>query len=494
MRRLEGLGGKALAGALAAGALNGLLAVVTAVAFAALIFRGPLAAEAEVGLALALFAAAVLGLVIALMSGYRGMVGGIAEPAAILGLAAAEIAAVLGQGTGATLLATVLATLLSASLLTGLFLTALGHFRWGHLTRYIPPPVVGGFLAGVGWLLLAGAVETLTGRDLAPDDLGALVSVEMMLRWLPAVLLGALVCLLRRKRPSGLNLPVVLALAVAAFWAIQLLGGAETETLRSQGWLVAATSSTLVLPHGQLIGLLEADWALVLQQTPYLAALLVVGLLGLLATGTNLELALRHDIDINRELKAAGIANLLSGLGAGLPGYQRVGATMRTRQMEMPHRLAGVFAALICLLALLFAGPALAYLPKLIAGVLLCYLGFELLVTWIWDARLQLSQGDFTIVVLVFLTVVLVGFLEGVGVGVVAGVILFAINYNRVEIVKNELSGAQIQSNVERAEALHRILRQEGERIHVMMLQDFLYFGTAQNLLTRIERRAKATG
>jgi SulP family sulfate permease len=478
-----------------AATLNGVLSILTAVAFAILIFQGALAPFVDAGFAIALFSAAALGLIIALLSGYPGMLGGIAEPAAILGLMAAAIADGMVGRPPEAILATVVTTFFLASLATGVFLAALGHFKWGHFTRYIPHPVMGGLLAGIGWLLISGGVSTLTGIPLSLEQAVDVFGWEALLRWLPAALIAALLCLLRRRRPSALNLPLLLLFAVVAFWAVAAGTGIEVQVLREEGWLAGISESgALTLPHGYLADIGVADWSLVVAQTPYLACLLAVSLLGLLATGTDLELGLRRDIDLDREFKAAGIANFLSGLGAGLPGYQRIGGTLRTQQIGRPHRLAGIVSALICLSALFFGGALLAHLPKLVGGALLFYLGADLVVTWVVEARQRLSQADYTIVLLVFLTVALVGFLEGVGVGVVAGVILFAINYNRVDIVKNELSGAQIQSNVERAEALHRILRQEGERIHVMMLQGFLYFGTAQNLMSRLKRRAEASG
>jgi SulP family sulfate permease len=85
-----------------------------------------------------------------------------------------------------------------------------------------------------------------------------------------------------------------------------------------------------------------------------------------------------------------------------------------------------------------------------------------------------------------------VGFLQGVGAGVVIAVILFAVNYSRVEFVKDTLTGISYRSNMERPIEHRQLLDEQGGQIHVLRLQGFLFFGTAQNLLNRIRDRIHA--
>src|SRR6185295_19331498 len=104
------------------------------------------------------FGAFVLGLVVALTSSLKVM---IAMPqdsaAAILGLVGAGIATGMRLAAPESLYATMLAAITLTSILCGIAFLVIGTFRWSAFVRYIPYPVVGGFLAGTGWLLATGA-------------------------------------------------------------------------------------------------------------------------------------------------------------------------------------------------------------------------------------------------------------------------------------------------------------------------------------------------
>lgn len=106
------------------------------------------------------------------------------------------------------------------------------------------------------------------------------------------------------------------------------------------------------------------------------------------------------------------------------------------------------------------------------------------------DAWRKLPRGDYFVVVLILIVIATVGFLESVGVGIVIAVVLFVVNYSRIDVVKHALSGASHPSNVDRPRRHRRLLRQEGDQTFILELQGFLFFGTANNLFQRVRQRA----
>ena len=153
----------ALLTGLLSGLIVGIVVVIVAISFAVLIFSGDLASLAPRGISLGLFTGLVMAGSIAVTSSFRGMVATPQDvPAAITALIAASVAAALPSGTGPDeLFATVVAAIALTTLATGLFFLALGFLKLGGLSRFIPYPVIGGFLAGTGWLLLKGSVGVL---------------------------------------------------------------------------------------------------------------------------------------------------------------------------------------------------------------------------------------------------------------------------------------------------------------------------------------------
>jgi SulP family sulfate permease len=85
------------------------------------------------------------------------------------------------------------------------------------------------------------------------------------------------------------------------------------------------------------------------------------------------------------------------------------------------------------------------------------------------------------------------GFLQGVGVGIVIATALFVVNYSRIGIVKDTLTGSSYRSNMERPFEQLQLIKSLGECILILRLQGFIFFGTSQSLVNRLNERLKDT-
>ncbi|MGD0613398.1 MAG: SulP family inorganic anion transporter, partial [Anaerolineales bacterium] len=134
---------------LAAGFVSGMIDISFEISFAALIFSGPLAGQVSRGIGLTLFGAVIISTVVALFSSFKGTIAVPQDsPAAILALVAAAIVTNMGvTQTENQTFYTVVAAIATTTCITGAILLAFGWFKLGGLMRFIPYPVVGGFLA-----------------------------------------------------------------------------------------------------------------------------------------------------------------------------------------------------------------------------------------------------------------------------------------------------------------------------------------------------------
>ena len=82
--------------------------------------------------------------------------------------------------------------------------------------------------------------------------------------------------------------------------------------------------------------------------------------------------------------------------------------------------------------------------------------------------------------------------LEGVGLGLVLAVVLFVVEYSRASVVRHAFSGSSYRSNVDRPRLYQGLLRQKGDWLHILELQGYLFFGTAQGLLDLVRARIGA--
>jgi sulfate permease, SulP family len=479
---------------LTAALITGTIEVIYAISFAALIFSGDLAPYISTGIGLALFTSIAISLILALGSSSPGIVSGTQEaPAIILGVMAAAITA---QFSAAALTGEVLPTIIVAlaltSILTGIGCFLLGQFKLGSLIRFIPYPVVGGFLAGTGWLLLLGSLSFMTDLSLPGEQFLQLLQPQILLQWVPGCSFGILLLVLLRRYHHFLLMPGLVVGAIILFYVALFATHTSISEAQAAGLLLKSFPSGSLWQPLSLSTLAQANGGFILSQLGQMVAVMLITVISILLNATGIELAIEQDLDLNRELRVTGVANLVSGLGGGIGGFHALGLSILSyRQLGARSRMVGVFIA-AGMAIILFAGASIISLfPKPVLGGVTLLLGLDLLVEWVYDAWFKLSKTDYFIVLLILFVVATVGFLEGVGVGLAVAIALFVINYSQVKVTKHILSGATYQSQAARSFQQRRLLQAEGDQTYILELQGFLFFGTANKLLNQIRQRLR---
>ncbi len=377
--------------------------------------------------------------------------------------------------------------------MAGLFFLLLGVFRLTALVRFLPYPVIGGFLAGTGWLLFTGGIHMMSDQTVTWAGLGALLAPPALAHWLSGVVVGALLYFLSNRIRHYLFMPAAIAGIFVVFYLVAVARGASLGELSAGGWLLGP------FPAGGLwrpLGAAEwsrVQWSAVWPQAPNLLAGIALSAIALLLNVTGLELTLRQDLDLNREMRAAGLGNLAGGLGGGFITYHSLSVSVLNARLGANTRLAGLATATVTALALLFGGTALGYFPKMVFGALLVYLGLSFLWEWGVAARRRLPRIDYAIVLGILAVIAAVGFLQGVAVGVIAAVVMFVVSYSRSSVVKHELDGVSFNSRVTRSAAARALLSTVGAQTYYLQLQGFIFFGTAYGLLQQVRARLKQT-
>jgi SulP family sulfate permease len=442
-----------------------------------------------------LFGGLIVQLIIAFTTSIPGVMGRPQDsPAAILGLMAAAILAQMSDASPETKFITVVMTVMLTSICSGVFFLLIGGFKLGRFVRFIPYPVVGGFIAGTGFLLVQGAFSAMTGYTPSFTNLGNIFMPENLLRWVPSLVFGVALVIGSRRYPHFLTIPILLTITVALFYGITLImGGQSLADLRAGGWLLGPFPQGSLLQPIKLSLLSQVDWMLILSQGTNVAAVALISIMALLLNSNALELIAKKDIDLNRELIATGLANIAGGVAGSSVGYHYLGFSAIPFRMNINNRLIAVVAACVTGFVLLFGASTLSLIPNLMVGGVLFYLGITFLTEWLYDAWFQLPRIDYLLVLLILGVVATFGFLQGVGMGIAIAVVIFVLNYSRIDIVKNLLTGKSYQSSTERPLEHRQLIKRIGDQIEIMRLQGFVFFGTSQSLVQRVQTRIKDT-
>lgn len=475
-----------------AGLICGGLLVIYAISLAALIFSGPLSAHIFTGIGLTLFTSVTVSIAIALMSSSPGMaIMPQDSPAVLLGVMASAIAAQMpASATSTELLYTVVIAIALTSILAGIFCFLLGAFKLGNVMRLIPYPVVGGFLAGTGWLLSYGAFSLMADIPLSLAQLPQLLQPEILIRWLSGVCFAILLLAISRRYNHVLLLPSMVLSASALFYVVLLSTNTSIVDARNYGLLLQAFPEQSMWQPLDPALLAHANWQLVFEQIGQTLTILLLTAMALLLNCTGIELATGQEIDLNRELRATGVANLVAGLGGGVVGFHALGlSTLSIAKMRANSRLVGLTAAAVCAVTLFAGSELVSLLPKPVLGGVALFLGLSFLVEWVYDALFKLPKIDYFVVILILLIIATVGFLQGVAIGLGVVVVLAVVHYSRTHVIHAASSSTLYSSGVYRPLHQKQLLGRKSDRVCIVELQGFLFFGNASKLLTQVRQQ-----
>src|SRR5882724_6102525 len=203
---------------LVGGGAASVLTVTFGLSYSLLIFAGPLAPYLSYGVTVTFISSAVLAVVIALGSSLPFAIGGPeSSTAAVTAILASSLVERMAlSDTTAPQLAPVLITLGLSTIVTGIVLCGFGVTRMGRAIRYVPYPVVGGFLGATGLLIVLGAVRVITEHPVQFATLGRFADVITLSELSAACAMALILYMTWHRSRSPFGLPLILIGAVIA--------------------------------------------------------------------------------------------------------------------------------------------------------------------------------------------------------------------------------------------------------------------------------------
>jgi SulP family sulfate permease len=477
----------AWAGDLWGGLAAMLVALPSAIAFGVTIFAPLGAGYAAQGALAGILGATALGLVAPLFGGTNRLITAPCAPAAaVLAAFAIELAA------DAVAPATILALLAIVALACGALQLLFGALGLGRLIKYMPYPVVSGYLSGVGLVIVFSQVPRLLG---AADGAAFMEVIAAPSRWVwQAIAVGAvtIAVMLGAPRLTQRVPAAILALAAGvctyfaiASWHPQLLhlsGNTLVVGAMDTGGGVSAAFSERWAGLS-VLGPAELQRAMMPALT--LSVLLSIDTL---KTCVVLDALTRTRHDSNRELRGQGLANLAATVIGGVPGAGQMGATLVNLSSGGRTRVSGVIEGALSLIAFLALGALVAWVPIAALAGILIVIGLRM-VDWrsLNLLRSRATVVDFAVIVVVILVASTVSLIAASGVGVALAVLLFVREQIGGSVVRHKRYGNRVFSRRVRGEQAMALLAEHGAQTAIVELQGSLFFGTADQLYSALE-------
>ena len=391
------------------------------------------------------------------------------------------------------------ATLGSTVVLMGLLQIGFGVAGLGRWARFVPQPVLAGFMSGIVLLILFAQLRPLLGLPLT----GELTNPATLSQIQPlAVLIGvasAAAVWLLGPRWRAVPAPLLGLAAGVGLYAVlsSLMPGARFGQMVGdlpQGWVVPdallplgdAATRALWQRHGSQVVLTAAALALIGSLESIFSAMAVDQMTG----G-------KHDS--RRELIALGAANMASGLCGGMPLSLGRARAAQLIDSGAAGRRPVVVAALMFAAMYAVGGPLLALLPKAALAGVMVTVAVALSDRWTRQLLRQWRAGERSPDVRLSLAVVAVvcavtaagGFVAGLSAGVLLSMLIFMRSVNQ-SLLRERYSADQRPSRRIYRPEQEAVLRGARASVTVFELEGALFFGSAARLMSECETLPRA--
>lgn len=402
------------------GITAGIVALPLALAFGIQAFGGiDSPAASSMGALAGLVGATLLGFFAALFGGCHSQISGPTGPMTVITASIVSGAWASSQGN----LSAVIISMSLAGVFCGLFQILFGLIRIGKYVRYIPYPVLSGFMSGIGVIIILQQIYPLIGQKSPASTLDMIlhfptavsegVSVLALALGLACVVLIVLVPRLTRKVPATL-------VALLVVTVVSLFAGLDPALT------IGDIPAGLPQPFFTKVDLEGINWMSVLEAS-VIPGLTLAGLgsIDTLLTSVVADNITKTQHDSNRELIGQGIGNAVAGLFCGLAG---AGATMRTVvnvKSGGRTQISGMIHACLLLAILLGLGSLVKYVPLSVLAGILITVGWGIIDFRGFRDLPRIPKSDAFVMIVVFLTTVFVDLLTAVGIGMVIACVLF---------------------------------------------------------------------
>lgn len=400
------------------------------------------------------FAAGILGTRIPMISGVTG-------PIAIV---VASIMHALNKDLGAVVFIVFLA---------GILQILLSLTKLPEVVKYVPYPVISGFMNGVGVIIIIMQLNPLLG--IAPCS-NTIESIETICKSLSSVnieafAIGALTLLIVFLFPKKWNKYVpsqILALIICTLISIKT--GLHISKISE----ISVSMPAVTMPQTNLHDLIT--------YFHYAITLAVILSSESLLTGLVCTSITKVQLPPKRLLSAQGIGNICCALTGTLPGSAATMRTVAALRTGASTKLAAVVTSFVLVLLIYKFSGFVAEIPLAVLAGILIKIGYDIIDTKFLKVIKLAPKDDLYVLILVFLLTVFYNLIVAVGAGITLAALLYAKKAaDKAKLVNKEVYDKDIMN-------LEKVLEKDyRHKIRVVHINGAFFFGSATQLISQFD-------
>lgn len=358
-------------------------------------------------------------------------------------------------------------------LIAGLLQLILAFTKLPDIVKYVPYPVISGFMNGVGTIIIIMQLNPLFGLKPFSNTIESIKNLFLTLHFAnpEALILGVLTLLIVFFTPKAINKIVpsqILALIVCTVLSVKM--GFNVDKIST----ISAAFPQIQLPHTTIHDFVR-----------YFHYAIMLGIIlssETLLTGLVCSSITKQNIQPKKLLIPQGIGNMLCAFTGVLPGSAATMRTVAAIKTGASTKGAAIISAVVLMLCLSIFSGFVAQIPLPVLAGILIKIGYDIIDFKLLKVLKYAPKDDKYVLGVVFFLTVFYNLIAAVGAGIVLAALLYAKGLaDRTKIVQTDVYDSDIQ-NMERM-----VEKDFKHKIRVVHISGQFFFGSATQLVSHFD-------
>lgn len=358
-------------------------------------------------------------------------------------------------------------------LMAAIFQLICSFTKLPEIVKYVPYPVISGFMNGVGFIIIILQLNPLLGHESLSSTVDTILNLRNTLSTVnnDALLIGGITLLIVFGLPKFITkfLPSqIIALIFCTYLSMRL--GLNIDRISQ----VSVAFPKFIMPY--------IDFKKIIEFIPYALTLTIVFSAESLLTGLVSDSIMKTKTPPNKILSALGVGNLFCGLTGSLGGSAATMRTVAALNSGASTKLTAVINPLILIILLFKCSGFVAQIPLAVLAGILIKIGYDIIDMKFIKVLKFAPKDDLYILCLVFFLTVFYNLIFAVGAGITLAALLYAKRVaDRVKLRHQKVYDMDIMQ-------MERDLEKDCKhKIRVVHIEGQFFFGSATQLISHFD-------